>query len=74
MNLHLRNKGLDEKKSIQNLYQIIAGKNGMDSAGKLIAVEMVNELNAKRKMLHRPLEVKDLDLAHDDFVKLFVTR
>ena len=71
MNLYLRNKGLDEKKSIQNLYQIIAGKNGMDSAGKLIIVEMVNELNSRRMVLSRSLEVKDLDLPHDEFLKLF---
>ena len=72
MNKVRREKGLPEKKSIQGLYQVIGGKNGMDDSGKMLVIEMANQMAQVRRVgLVRPLVTEDLQLPFEQFVSLF---
>ena len=66
-------KGLKRKASPQGLYMVIGGYNGMDSATKMIIVEIVNAKNLleDRTILTKDMRVQDLDLPHSEFSKLF---
>ena len=71
MNTYRKSKGFEEKKSIQGVYQVIGGKNGMDNSSKLLLTEMVNTKIKSKGGLKRNLEVTDLELAFSDFFNLF---
>lgn len=73
-NMLRRQKGLGEKKSVQGVYQVISGINGMDDAGKMILVELVNRFNRIDPRLKREIVVKDLDLPLYETVELFINR
>lgn len=71
MNSVRASKGLPKRKSIQGLYQVVGGKNGMDNDGKMILVEMTNKMAAERQGLKRPIEIRDLNLPIREFLDLF---
>lgn len=71
MNIKLKNMGLDTKESKQGFYQIISGKNGMDQSGKIVTVDMVNEMRKLKGGLTRDLTIQDFELSLTAFVALF---
>ena len=71
MNAYRKSKGFEEKKSIQGVYQVLGGKNGMDNSSKLLLTEMINLKIKIKGGLKRSLEVTDLELGFAEFFNLF---
>ena len=70
LNELLRLAGLREK-SVQAIYQIIGGVNGMNESGQMKTVELFNEADKKRRLMCRPLTVLDLQLPISEMQALF---
>lgn len=66
-------RGLKENKSIQGLYQVIGGVNGMKGEDKMIIIDMANRIapTKRTKGLTRALEIQDLQLPFSEFIILF---
>ena len=73
MNKERVKRGFEEKKSVQGIYNITSGNNGMDESGQLILVDMVNEKRRTKKGgLIRDITLQDFyTYTLSEFVQLF---
>lgn len=64
-------QGLKPKKTVQGVYQALAGEITMDDADRMIVVRMVNDIPVTRSGLKRPLTVNDLYLPISQYLDLY---